>query len=361
MNRTTRPASGPLAPLLRLLLVMALLPLWSGSAIAQATPAPVQACALPAFDTNVRPGAGDGPTDVEIGMIVADVLGIDDVNQQIEGDFLMVLEWTDKRLADFGGCRFPITQVWFPPANLLNSSNLRATYTQARNQVSVAEGGRVTYLQRLTGTISSYHDLHKFPFDRQQITMEFASPSLGVDEFQFVPMVDGARLADTLNIEDWDIRGVTISAANSMLSTLQEERSIAAVTIDAARYYGFFLFKIITPLTLIVAMSWTVFWIPPQKFEAQIGFAATSMLTLIAFQLTTSSILPRLNYFTTLDWMLFGATLLVFAALLEALYTGTLARRGREAQAQRIDYVCRFVFPAAFVLFWGGTVITSIR
>ena len=52
---------------------------------------------------------------------------------------------------------------------------------------------------------------------------------------------------------------------------------------EAHRLLGFYIWKVMIPLVLIVFMSWTVFWIDPVHVAAQIGVATTSMLTFIAY------------------------------------------------------------------------------
>ena len=108
------------------------------------------------------------------------------------------------------------------------------------------------------------------------------------------------------------------------------------------------MWKIIVPLSLIVFMSWTVFWINPAQFGPQIGLSATSMLTLIAFQFATTSMVPALGYFTTLDEFITGSTIVVFAALCQSLTTSYLVSQDREKLALRIDRISRFVFPLGF-------------
>ena len=73
------------------------------------------------------------------------------------------------------------------------------------------------------------------------------------------------------------------------------------------------------------------------------------MLTLIAFQFATQAVVPRLNYLTIMDKFVLGSTVLVFLALLEALATGYLIAKEREAVAVRMDWVCCRIIPAAFV------------
>ena len=57
--------------------------------------------------------------------------------------------------------------------------------------------------------------------------------------------------------------------------------SVYEFEITAKRISAFYVWKVILPLCLIVAMSWTVFWINPAQFGPQIGMSATSMLLVL--------------------------------------------------------------------------------
>ncbi len=118
----------------------------------------------------------------------------------------------------------------------------------------------------------------------------------------------------------------------------------------ANRITAYYVWKVILPLCLIIAMSWAVFWINPAEFGPQIGLSATSMLTLIAFLFATTNMLPALGYFTILDFFIGGATILVFLAMLESLTTSFLVSKDKIELALRIDLLCRFIFPLSFVV-----------
>lgn len=97
-------------------------------------------------------------------------------------------------------------------------------------------------------------------------------------------------------------------------------------------------------------MSWCVFRIPPDQYIAQIGLAATAMLTMIAFIFATTTMVPALGYYTLLDLFIVGSTVIVFLTLLESLATGYLFTREKGNVATRIDRICRFAFPVSFFL-----------
>ena len=122
-----------------------------------------------------------------------------------------------------------------------------------------------------------------------------------------------------------------------------------AFVFVAKRKLGFYIWKIILPLILIVMMSWIVFWINPEQFALQIGVSTTSMLTLIAYRFVMVELLPNISYLTRIDYFIIGSTLLVFLALIQAVVTAVLAESKKNTQAKRIDYWCRGIFPLLFV------------
>jgi hypothetical protein len=108
---------------------------------------------------------------------------------------------------------------------------------------------------------------------------------------------------------------------------------------------------VLLPVSLIVAMSWFVFWIDPSQFGPQVGLSATAMLTLIAFIFATTNMLPALGYFTILDLFIGGATILVFLAMLQSLTTSFLVSNDKVKLALHLDRVSRVLFPLVFVVF----------
>jgi hypothetical protein len=105
---------------------------------------------------------------------------------------------------------------------------------------------------------------------------------------------------------------------------------------------------LIMPLSLIVLMSWIVFWLDPSRVDAQVGLAATAILTLIAFRFSIENLLPPVSYLTRLDYFLTGCTWLVFLAMLEVVITARLVNDERLAPARRIDRWSRGIFPVLF-------------
>jgi len=304
-------------------------------------------CALPKIRTDQRPDPGGPPTIVSVGIRMFDLSEINDVNQTLTGDFVVRLTWTDPRLADFAGCQVPLASVWSPQIDFLNSGRM---FPRGPDQVDIGRDGKVQYLQRYRGPLATYHNLEEFPFDAHNFRIWLSSFEYSENQVQLVVDEKMTGRRKLLNISDWTINGVKGSIDRTFAEAFGRFHSLYEFEISAQRQTGYYLWKVIMPLCLIVFMSWTVFWISPTLFALQIGLSATSMLTLIAFQFAMASILPRISYFTTLDKFITGSTVLVFLALFESLTTSFLVSRKKTELALRIDNVCRIAFPLTFVL-----------
>ena len=319
-------------------------------------------CAVPGMRTDERPPAGGEATQpvggeatpgaegeatkVTIAMQLLDLDEIDDIKQRLTGDFEVFVNWTDSRLAKLAGCQVPLNEIWSPNITFLNSGQLRAERPQ---EVDITEGGQVQYIQRYQGTLSTYHNLQRFPFDEQIFRISLLSSEYGEKDVLLVANDKLTGVWDRLNISDWQIGGVK-PAISRLYSKFEDTTySLYDFEISADRITAFYVWKVIVPLSLIVFMSWTVFWINPAQFGPQIQISATSMLTVIAFQFATAQMLPELGYFTVLDLFITGAIILVFLAMMESLITSYLVSKERSKVAQRIDLLCRMAFPFTFV------------
>lgn len=306
-----------------------------------------EACGVPQIRTDVRPKPHDIPTEVTLGALVIDVIDISDVDQTIRIDIALRLRWTDPRLADFAGCRLPTAQVWFPYMILGNSGRIFQRWPQT---VSVEEGGIVTYLQRHSGTFSSYHNLQGFPFDTQVISLDFTSLNWSSENLVFKLDETFFGISDRLNISDWKIHGVEATIDEIHIEEFVQKRSAFSLHVKASRYVSYYFWKVLLPIGLIVVMSWAVFYVHPSQFGTQLGLSATSVLTMVAYIFATTNLLPRLGYFTLLDSFIAMATIFVFVSLIQSLITGFLATRGREKIAVNIDLISRVLFPATFAI-----------
>ena len=139
--------------------------------------------------------------------------------------------------------------------------------------------------------------------------------------------------------------GSQVAALSGSFSASRLVFSLAVV-----RQRGYYVWKIFVPLSLIVFMSFAVFWIDPRHLAAQITIGTSSVLTLIAFQLSLAHLLPELSYLTRADQFAMGSMALVFLAFGEAVCTGFMADKRRKALARKMDLASRWLFPLGFLI-----------
>ena len=295
---------------------------------------------------------GDKPRRVYFAIYLMDIDEISAEQQSFTVNVIVRLRWKDERLAHDGTAAriMPLTDVW---EGYLLVTGQQARFRRAMPEdVDVEPDGTIIYRQQWSGPLSQPMDLFDFPIDTQDFNIHFVATGYRPGEIEFVPdSVRGAEhlvgggLAEELSLPDWEVLSVKPEAR---AFTFKEGRGIPgfALTFVAKRQFEYYLWNVVIPLVLITMMSWVPFWVDPARAEVQVGVASSTVLTLIAQRLVVSNLLPRLAYLTRMDYVLFVATILVFAAFVQVSATSVLAYRKRHDLALRIDRVSRVVFPA---------------
>lgn len=299
-----------------------------------------------------RPESEKGPTDVNIGIYVIDISRVDDANQRFSTDFILRLTWKDPRLAiesdeDTSLTRFlSLDEIWHPAIGIIQQENLTRHY---RDNVEISPSGDVKYSQRYSGNVHFVMDLKDFPFDDHIITLSASSYPHDIHEVQLIPDPEITGIDPALTLTGWKILSSRYNSDTSYMAPQNKYRSRFNLEIEVKREPGFFLMRIVFPLSIIVFMSWMVFWINPIHLEAQIGVSATALLSLFAFHFSMGELLPRISYLTRMDIFVTGSTLLIFLAIVETVRTSLLADNGQEKRALDIDSFCRVFFPLLYI------------
>jgi len=304
--------------------------------------------AEPSFDRPVPEGGG--PTKIYCTLAILDIDQVNDVEQSFAANFYLVCKWNDPR--EVHGQVTKITkspdEIWHPQLIILNRQLVWPAFSET---VEISPEGEVMYRQNYWGDFSQALDLYDFPLDRQ--TFEITVVESGSSPEGEIEILQNPEwpsfLADDCSITSWKILGSKISTELHVLPTGEKLPAISMV-VTAKRQLTHYAMKIIAPLLMILALSWVVFWLDPKEGGSQLGVAVTTCLTVIAFHMSLTAELPKIQYLTRLDVFVFGATLMVFLAMIEVVVTTQLARTGREASALKLDRMSRFVFPSILVL-----------
>lgn len=307
--------------------------------------------AVPARGDFSRPAPEKGPTRVTISAYFLDVTQINSAEQSFTANVYVEARWRDERLAHPGPAlvRKDLEAAWNPRLQILNRRNITYTFPDL---LEISPRGDVIYRQRAWGDFSQPLDLRDFPKDRQVFTVEIVAAGFTPDEVELVPDPEVSYgISKELSLPDWKIEEWNTEAF--FLPSVRDKQRMVSLfgsSFTARRKTGFYVYKIILPLILIVAMSWVVFWIDPKEGGIQIGVSMSAMLTLIAYRFAIGADVPKVSYVTRMDIFILGGTVLIFATLMEVIITSTLARGERLELARRIDRWARVLFPLLFAL-----------
>jgi len=309
-----------------------------------------------------RPKKNEGPTKVHFIVFVLDIDEINGKEQNFSANVYIHLRWHDPRLSQTGtySRSFPLEAVWNPQVIVANQQGILRT--SLPRDVKVTPEGMVTYQQRYTGWLSQPLKLSKFPIDQHQFTIQFSAVGYSQEEIEFIPeevgdqdgLIKGGELvgggiADVLSLPDWEI--VSYECVAQPYQPIKNISNAGfAFEFIAKRHFLYYVWQVVVPLFVVVAMSWAAFWIDPSQSGTQIGVATSAVLSLIAMRFVLGDFLPHLPYMTRLDYFTLGSTLLVFFALVEVILTSYLARREHTRMARKLDKAARVAFPGAFIV-----------
>ena len=150
-------------------------------------------------------------------------------------------------------------------------------------------------------------NLRSFPFDRQKLII------LVYDNFYRAEnraIFSGTFMMRNLNrfIEEEEIAGWEIMSGKIIDTTYQDPNkgffsSAVSLEIDIERKYGYYIFKVIFPIILLLTLCWSVVWVDPRELESRLTITIVCLLSLIAYNFVIDAELPKLEYLTVLDWV----------------------------------------------------------
>lgn len=302
------------------------------------------------------------PVDVAMGVYLIQVSNLDQINQTFEIEGYLEARWIDPRLAfdanEFGRdvkeyheqrARDQLGEtVWWPSIEIVNAS---AGGTLDRYWLRIEADGAVSLSMRFNATVTSAMDVRRFPFDQQQLRIPIESYYYGVDDVRFVVNDASTGFDRDRALPEWTITEVRTWVDEHdyvQYGEFYPAYSRFNFELGIHRQWPFYLWKIFVPLLLIVAGSWSVFYV--DDLATNITTAFTIMLTVVAFNFSIADTLPKVPYLTFMDAVLLTSYVSVFLTLIQLLVTANMARRGRDDLAQALDVRSRWLFPPALAV-----------
>jgi hypothetical protein len=301
----------------------------------------------------------DGPTPVRFGVFVEDLRDIDAVSSSYRLIGTLTVIWCDPRLAFDPVAEGAAQKIFSGPEAEAESERIFTPQAFPVNQLDgidimervlrVRHDGMVTLDLNIGMLLAANFDLRRFPFDRQTLEIEIESFAWNVDQLVFVEDTAATGFSEEFEPPEWEIVGVR--AEEKAVDVIRSSRPVSrlVLAIDIKREAGFYLWKVFLPLLLIVALSWSIFWMVDERFGSRVRVSATGILTIVAYQFVAGQNLPRVNYLTLIDKIMVGSFLILAITVLESYVVSRYATDNRE-RARKVDRAARWAFPLSYAL-----------
>ncbi len=311
----------------------------------------------------LRPPPSQGALPVRVGFYLTDVNTVDEEHQRFEVEGTLTVQWQDDRMAFDPGAEgtrerifqgnYQFTELatgWWPQIVLANESGM---YERQAVLLRQRSDGHMTYVEEMNAVAEMPIELRRFPFDREHFQLVFEVLGFSGEEvrLEYDPSTSGIPERG-ISIAEWklqDFEGAGGEQGRTFADGGREERSVVAFRLELARNPGFALRVVVLPMTLLVILSWSVFWMDRESLGNRMDISFIGVLTVVAYQIMVASSLPRIPYFTLMSAFIYVSFFTVAASVLVNLVVGRLDHTGRRNVGNRVDEVCRWAFPAGYV------------
>ncbi len=310
----------------------------------------------------------EGVVVVRAAFNLLNINAIDEESEAFEFSGVLTLKWQDVRQAFDAGEEgadekvyqgdYQVKQFspsWFPQVLLTNASG---SYEQSAVLLRVQPDGQCTLIESVSAIAETKLDLRHAPFDSQRLEAVFEI--FGFDTSKVVLEADAMlerTFAAKTEVPQWTVNRVTstINRIDAPYTAQGHEASALVLSVDVKRRPFFNLRLVVFPLALIVALSWSVFWMDRSSLGDRMSVSFVGILTAVTYQLVQGGIMPQISYLTLMNCFLNVSFLVTCASVIVNLVVGTADRRGNSELGDRIDRGCRWAFPLVYF----GTTLTA--
>lgn len=348
------------------------------------------------YDPNLRPhmiGSADSPTQVSVNIFISDIFDVSDSKMEYVIQMYLREVWIDPRLRypDPEGILQSIplgaySKIWTPDV-FFNERDGKFHNVQKTNRFArVFTNGKVSFNSRLTMKMHCPMNFKYFPFDRQMCSFElesygFETKAMTLSWSDGNPLQVNTELHISNFILEYFDTGYCDKATRFGHGCL-------SVKLQIKRQYGYFLTQIFIPFLILVAVSWLSLWLDARAVTLRLSLIMILLFMMMFLAIGVQPLLPAASYTKAIDIWIAVSISLVFACLLQFILVNQLARRERRVRisenhvsknggcntgegnkmikvknimekcsntniplSKKIDFLCRVLFPIAFVIF----------
>lgn len=294
------------------------------------------------------------PAVVHVGITVRNLIAVDEMKEAWQVAGLLEARWRDPRLQFPSKRRGALFRdlpddLWKPDLEFANE--VIPTHFRFVD-FYVLPDGTIEYAQAFTATLSTSLDLRRFPFDSQALPLVVQATGDDLDRTILKPDRENITVPKRsyVGLSQW--APLSVSERTEPVAGSASRAAAVDFDLNVRRSPNAYVFKFIIPLLLLVIISWVTFWLSHEEFKTkdQLGSAVSTLLIIVAFNITASMLLPKTEYVTYIDALLFACFIFVMISIATVVGTHFVQIKRSQQAALRMRRVAGIALPVAFVL-----------
>jgi hypothetical protein len=293
------------------------------------------------------------PIPVRVGLVIRNLVAIDEVKENWQSTGLLIAKWRepDLKYRSRGG-KYPYrdlpSAMWKPDFEFANED---APTHFSFVDFYAQPDGTIVFAQTFVATLSTNLDLRRFPFDSELLPLVVQAKGDDLDRTILKPDSKDSAMPKPgyAGLAQW----VPLSLAEQLSSIPGSASGAKGVEFDlnVQRKPKSYVWKFIIPLLLLVIISWVTFWLSHEEFKTkdQLQSAISTLLIIVAFNITASTFLPKTEYITYIDALLFSSFIFVVISIATVVGIHLLQINQSEKRALLVRRLAGLVLPVMFL------------
>ena len=263
-----------------------------------------------------------GPAMVKVGLVIREVRDFNIQTGGFESDFYLSLT-SDKEM---------------PNLSLVFTNGHEVTFTPLADTPTFK-------VFSVTGKFTTAVDLRKYPYDTQELDLLLEDQKAGIDQLIFLTDKSRTSLDSSFRLSSFGAAGTgAISYKHKYPARFDRDDLYVSrykFTLTVDRFATSAAFSVFVPAFIIVLISLTGMWVPPDELEVRSNAGAPMLAAAVLFHFSLIQSLPATGYLTHADKLMLG----VYVALLLNMGSTWMLMLGDERWMDHVFKAARWAVP----------------
>ncbi|KAK7874314.1 hypothetical protein R5R35_007791 [Gryllus longicercus] len=236
------------------------------------------------------------------------------------------LKWSESEWGGLGVLHIADHEIWQPDIVLYNSATGNTIDHYGNTHCLVYPNGEVLWVPPSQFIVFCALDLRRWPFDEQTCHLRLGSWTYDGEQVELQLGDRGAEIELMETNSEWEVVRVTERRNVKVYACCDEPYIDVTYNVTVRRRSPTYSALVLTPATVIVLMTLSVFWLPPTAGE-KLLLSCTTALIICLFLLYFSQQLPAMAGHTPLIVLFYSSSLyLVCVSMMVSVVVLNLAR-----------------------------------